>query len=270
MEKAKAMMHLCRQGSHFGTQFLALCSVGASGTTMSKCVVLAVLALVVVVSAQRKDTEVPYINQRWDTPNTFGGAWACGPTSSAMAMAHFGKIKKHPIQCSQPTPHTSDFGWYVSEIYTSPTGHVFNRMQKDSNGHPAYGAYGTCTDGGGAWARRIQEYVQDHGLVADFYPTATYPLIKSAIDKGQLVILSTQLTSAGHIILVRGYDNGKIIVNDPWGNANIHGYTGSGHGVTYTWAQVKTKWCVVVRQPAFAGELEGIPYEIAAEHDFAQ
>lgn len=236
---------------------------------MSKCILLALLSVVVLVAAQKKDIDVPYINQRWDTPNSFGGAWACGPTSSAMAMAHFGKIQKHPITCNQPTVHTSDYGWYVSEIYTSPTGFVFNRMQKDSNGHPAYGAYGTCTEGGGAWARRIQEYVQDHGLKADFYPTCSYDLVTKSINAGNLVILSTQLTSAGHIILVRGYDHGKIIVNDPWGNANIHGYTGSGYGVTYTWAQAKTKWCVVARHQAYKGELEGLPQEIAAEH-FAQ
>jgi len=214
---------------------------------MSKFVVLLLFAIVVAVCAQKKDTAVPYINQRWDTPDSFGGSWACGPTSTAMALAHFGKITPHPIQCSSPKPHTSDYGWYVSSIYTSPTGFTFNRMQKDSNGHPAYGAYGTCTDGGGAWAWRIQDYVKHHGMNADFYPSATYPLIKNAIDKGHLVVLSTQLTTAGHIILARGYDNGKIIVNDPWGDANIHGYTGSGHGVTYTWAQAKTRWCIVVR-----------------------
>jgi hypothetical protein len=241
-----------------------------SPVKMAKVLLLAFFALIVVVTANRKDIQVPYVNQRWDTPDSFGGNWACGPTSAVMAMAHFGKIKAHPIHCSSPTAHTSDYGWYVPSVYTSPTGFVFNRMQHDSNGHPAWGAYGTCTDGGGAWAWRIQDYAKHHGLVADFYPTATFSLVEKAINANQLVILSTQLTSAGHLILVRGYDSGKIIVNDPWGNANVHGYTGSGHGVTYTWAQAKTKWCVVVRQPTHAAELENLPLPVPLDGDFAQ
>jgi uncharacterized protein YvpB len=208
-----------------------------------------------------KVLNVPYVNQRWDTPDNFGGSWACGPTSAVMAMAYFGKIHLHPITCSSPTPHTSDFGWYVPNIYTSPTGFTFNRMQTDSAGHPAYGAWGTCTDGGGAWAWRIQDYARNHGLAADFYDTATFQLVKTAIDSGNLVILSTQLSSAGHIILVRGYNaDGSIVVNDPWGNANLPGWPANGNGVTYKWAFPQPKWCIVIRKASSQAELESLPF----------
>jgi hypothetical protein len=183
-----------------------------------------------------------------------------------MAMAYFGKIKPHPIQCSSPSPHTSDYGWYVPSVYTSPTGFTFNRMQPDSAGHPAWGAWGTCTDGGGAWAWRIQDYAKNHGLAADFFDTATFPLVKNAIDQGHLVVLSTQLSSAGHLILVRGYNaQGSIIVNDPWGNANLPGWPANGSGAVYTWSFAKTKWCIVIRQPGSMSELKNMPYP-APEH----
>lgn len=213
-----------------------------------------------------KVLNVSYVNQRFDTPDSFGGAWACGPTSAVMAMSYYGKIHAHPIQVSSPSKHISQFGWYVSNVYTSPTGVVFNRMQTDSNGKPAWGAYGWCTENGAAWAWRIQDYAKDHGLVADFYSTATFSLVKNAIDSGNLVLLSTMLTSAGHIIIVRGYTGtDSIIVNDPWGNANLQGYPANGDGVIYTWAFAKTKWCVVFRRPAYLGELDNLPFPAPRE-----
>jgi len=57
------------------------------------------------------------------------------------------------------------------------------------------------------------------------------------------------LTSAGHLILVKGYmANGNLIANDPWGDANKPGYGSSMNGanVEYTWAKVKAKWMVEV------------------------
>ena len=94
----------------------------------------------------------------------------------------------------------------------------------------------TCV--GAAWASRIQDALTKHQLKNKFYGTATFAEIKAAIDKGQypiptttvplfdtataghLIILSTQLTSAGHLILVRGYTDSpqQLIVNDPWGD----------------------------------------------------
>jgi hypothetical protein len=47
-------------------------------------------------------------------------------------------------------------------------------------------------------------------------------MIKYFFFQGHMVVLSTRLTPAGHIILV--YDtapNSILIVNDPWGNGTI-------------------------------------------------
>jgi len=193
---------------------------------------------------------VPYINQRWDTGDSFDGSYACGPTSALMAMAYFKKVTSKAVYTSTPWGHNNNFGWYDYSIYTSPTGYVFNTMDYDASGKPAYGAYGLCTLQGAAWAYLIQDYIQDHGgMSAPFYDTATQDLVSSYIKKGQPVVLSTQLSSAGHIVLVVGMTpNGDWIVNDPWGNANQPnwGIYPNGAYVTYTWAKMKTKWMVAV------------------------
>lgn len=210
------------------------------------------------VTGFKNITNVPYVHQVLDTPDSFAGGWACGPTSAVMAAAHYGKIKAHPITVSRPYSHTNNFGWYVSSVYTSPTGFVFNRMQKDAHGNAAYGAYGTCTDGGGAWAWRIQDYLKNHGLSTKFYDAASPTIIKSAIDAGHMVILSTQLTSAGHIIAVKGYRGTSVLANDPYGNANVGGYGTmlNGADVEYTWQFVRAKWCVEVWQPSSQEEFD--------------
>jgi len=203
-----------------------------------------------------KNLPVPYVHQKFDTPDSFCGSWACGPTSSIMAVAYFGKIHPHAIQVSSPEPHVSLFGWYVSEVYTSNvTGSTFNRMQTDSCGKPSYGAYGTCTENGAAWAWRIQDFVKRNGLESKFYDAATFDILQNAIDQNHLVVLSTQLTTSGHLVLVRGYDtvNGKmdLIVNDPWGNKNEPGYGEhrNGENIKYSFSFIKAKWMVEVWQP---------------------
>jgi len=192
---------------------------------------------------------VYYVHQLWDTGNSFNGGWACGPTSSVMAVSYYNKLGKHPIQTSQPTPHYNDYGWYVSGKYTSnQTGYVFDRMQNDASGKNSWGAYGTCTEDGGAWAWRMQLYCEKHGLKTQFYDTASFSAIQTALNKKHLIILSTQLSSVGHIILIRGFDGNYLIVNDPYGDANQPnwGKADNGGNVKYTWPQVKAKWMVEV------------------------
>jgi hypothetical protein len=163
---------------------------------------------------------MPYIHQVYDTPDEFNGNWACGPTSTVMGVCHFGRLQKWPITVNTPSPHNSDYGAYVSRKYTA-YGTTFDRMQTDASGKAAWGAYGWCTEGGGAWAWRMQDYAKKHDLKSDFEGSPTLAKVKSAIDAGKAVALSTQLTSAGHIIAVKGYTAAdKMIVNDPYGDKN--------------------------------------------------
>lgn len=210
-------------------------------------VALLVCAALCAYSQADKSIHAPYVHQKWDTPDWFNGGWACGPTSTVMAIAAFKHLQPHPINCSYPTRHENNYGWYVPSKYTA-YGYTFDRMQHDASGKPAWGLYGHCTDGGAAWASRIQDALTKHQLKNKFYGTATFAEIKAAIDQGHLVILSTQLTSAGHLILVRGYTDSpqQVIVNDPWGDADKPGYGHykNGEGIHYAWTRVAAKWMV--------------------------
>jgi len=195
------------------------------------------------------DVGAPMVHQRWDTKDSFDGSWACGPTSTVMAVARFSTLPPHPINVSSPTPHRNDYGYYVSEIYTFKST-TFNHPSSDAAGKTAYGAYGWCREGEqGTMAYLMQDYAKRHGLHSDFYATATFDKIKELLLKNHLVVLDTKMSSAGHIILVRGIDDaGNLICNDPYGNADggSYGRKTDGEGVHYTWQRVAARWMIDV------------------------
>jgi len=212
--------------------------------------------------------DVPYVHQDWDVGDSFNGSWACGPTSSTMAMAYHKKISPKPITCSRPWVHNNSFGYYDSNVYTSPINITFNRMQPDAAGKPAWGAYGTCTEGGGAWAWRVQQYVENHGgLMATFYDQSDPTLLKTSIDAGNLVIQSTQMSSAGHLVLIVGYNpDGTFLVNDPAGNKNGPSWAmyPTGAYQSYSWTTLAPKWCIVVSVTTMKERAKPAPFNIAS------
>lgn len=171
---------------------------------------------------------VPMIHQLWDTADSFNGSWACGPTSAVMALAYYNKLTPQAINVSYPSPHTSSFGFYVSNVY-SAYGYSFSRAQRDPSGRLAYGAYGHATDGGQAWAWRIQDYLSKHGIPNEFSDrTRTtyqqdFDYIKAQLNQGYLPIVGRSFrlngVGYGHLVIVRGYtSDNKLIINDPYGN----------------------------------------------------
>lgn len=196
-----------------------------------------------------RDNNVPMVHQRWDVGPDHDGSWSCSATTMAMILAFFNKLPKRPIQCPRPTPHTNDYGWYIISNYTSVTGITFNRGQLDPKRRMTYGGYGTCTDGGAGWAWRMQRYAEGHGLKTKFFDRATFALIQSEINRGALVALSTDVTPAGHIFVVKGHrGSNDLLVNDPFGNWREPGYGTkmNGANLVYPYNQVKAKWMVTV------------------------
>jgi len=191
----------------------------------------------------------PFVHQVWDTPDWFGGYCACGPTSATMALAFYNKLSPNPINISVPYPHTNSYGFYVPEKFG-----VF--QTRGVHGCPAgsrlgYGIYGNSMDVGRfAWAWRIQDSLNKLGLGNTYDSAATFEEIKAALGRGHLVILSTYLTSAGHVVLVRGYtSDGKLIVNDPYGNRSAGSYGKQridGADARYTWNETSPRWFIEV------------------------
>lgn len=209
-----------------------------------------------VTPAAGRDAAVPYVNQMYDARDDFCGIWACGPTAAVMALAYFGKLAAWPTRAAWPTAHDSQYGNYLSLSYTA-RGTTFDRVQPQpasgcdhDHNTDARGAYGWTTDGGDAWASRLADYAQKHDLGTRLGTQASLSQVKADLDAGRLVILSTKLTSAGHLVVARGYttDN-TLIVNDPYGDKH-QGYPNTGGaGAHYAWSEMQPVWYLTLTGP---------------------
>jgi hypothetical protein len=111
-------------------------------------------------------------------------------------------------------------------------------MEYDPQGRPAYGAYGWATSGGEAWGYLMADYLDRHVSHA-VHETATIDpaWIRARIDGRLMVVTMGHFTPAkyGHVALITGYtDDGRFIVNDPYGSDTDGSY--DGKSVRYTLA----------------------------------
>lgn len=198
---------------------------------------------------------VPYIRQCGDTSDDFNGSWACGATSAVMITAYYNRLPADPIWCTFCDPdHYSDYGKYVSEVYTL-YGYTFDETSPDASGNPAYGAYGYIHDSDGyAHKEYARGYFRRHGLFSKVIDNPSETDVKTETDKGHPVWASTNLWPSGHIVVIKGYtDDGYYIVNDPWPNGYDWCYM--GNDMPYSWSEMETssKW-IVTAEPVRPGD----------------
>ncbi|QSQ26655.1 C39 family peptidase [Pyxidicoccus parkwayensis] len=177
------------------------------------------------------------INQVYDTRDNFDGRGSCGPTSAVMTMASY-QLSEWGIWVNYGGNHYSPYGRYLTDSY-SYNGTTFSYTEPDYSGAGAWaGAHGWVYSAccGAVWAdllsylNRHTGWAQQHGWDETW--------IKGELNRGQLVAASGGMTSAGHIILIKGYTtDGKWIVNDPFG-VNTSGGPGGGDQ-TYTTAYIR-------------------------------
>jgi hypothetical protein len=211
---------------------------------------------------QGNNWPAPMVHQVWDTADEFNGYWACGPTSAVMALAYYQKIPPRAITINSGGVHTNDYGFYVSNIYEA-NGRRFDTSKPDASGRLAYGAYGQTIgwycDGYCSGMEPIRNYIRAHGLEAETSNRSStttqqdLDYVKEQIDRGYLVIASGTFNGLGHIVLIRGYtDDGRFILNDPYGDPNspgTYGRTRNGENVTIGFGNNLRfiKWMVVVK-----------------------
>ncbi len=188
-------------------------------------------------TAAKMDIWVPYMHQKWDTPDWFPGGWSCGPSSCLMAVQKYSILPVHTITCSSPTVHTHDFGWYVPTEYTF-NGYTYDILGVAPSETWVPGAHGfICREYGGAvWAYMVT-FLQQH-LLSSWQAGTAYSTFTAEIDAGYPVVASTSTLGYGHIQCFRGhFYNHAIIANDPYGNANISGWgtRRDGECVYYDW-----------------------------------
>lgn len=160
--------------------------------------------------------DVPYLSQRDNEKNPFG---ACNVTCYAMAFEFFKVPRRNDII----NPRTKKpFAQREDEISA-----FMEKNGRDRHAHDDL-----------AWMGR------QYGLHCSFSTTRTFDEIISEIRSGNPVIVSTVLTSAGHIILLRGVEGTNFIVNDPFGDYR-EGYQGAagrkGKGVLYSFDLMRRK-----------------------------
>lgn len=92
------------------------------------------------------------------------------------------------------------------------------------------------------WDRHVHDHLSKlfplFGLTNEFKVEASWEEIKVHLANNKPVIYSGRFTSAGHIIVIRGYDenNKQWIVNDPWGEYFASGYQDkSGENLRYSY-----------------------------------
>ena len=184
--------------------------------------------------------DVPYFNQIVDVPDNFDGSGSCGPSSMLMVLAFYKKLPHKPVTTAASFTHVSPYGGILPEI----DGKV-------------------CDPNLGAVHAWMLDYLRPlFPNVAIFYDQkATFARVKAELDAGRPVILGTQVTPAGHLMVARGYlKDGRLLCNDPAGNQTLMSRKGGvgafsptgnrywnyeGNGAVYDWDALDVRWVMV-------------------------
>lgn len=181
--------------------------------------------------------EAPYIHQVYDVPDWFNGHSACGATSAMMGLAFYEILPPWPCTASQPTPHTSDYGRYICEIYEF-NDYRYDIGGRDPSGRLGYGGFGFIIQRNWADTKGyMAQYVRQHGLGSSVDWSPSFAKAMVDVDHKYPFVLLNSLTSSGHYILVVGYVANKrqLIVNDPYGDKNLGYKNYRGKLAAYDW-----------------------------------
>jgi hypothetical protein len=221
-------------------------------------------------------SNVPYLHQVWDTPDNFNGNWACNASSAVMALGYYHILPKNPVTCSGPESHISDYGFYVSEVYTF-NGFTFNLGSGDPNGKIEYGGYGYITRNNWVDTKGyMRDFIRLHGAASEVDWSPSIAKAIREIDNRNPFVVLNSLSDVGHYITCIGYlkgsGEGTLIFNDPWGDKNDAQWRTfrSGIEVYYDWpginngyANLNNAACFIycrATPPVFTGNLKGHVY----------
>jgi GH24 family phage-related lysozyme (muramidase)/uncharacterized protein YvpB len=137
--------------------------------------------------------DVPYLSQLDNIENRYG---SCNVTCVAMCLTYLGMPRKPGTQLEDELYRQMErLGW---------DRHDPNDLMTLINSFPGY--------------KDI------------FRPNGSFKDIQTSIDAGNPVIIHGYFTKTGHIIVVCGYDDKGLIVNDPYGEYFSSGYDNSLSG----------------------------------------
>ncbi len=181
--------------------------------------------------------DVPYMHQRWDTPDWFNGSWSCGPTSCMMTVQYYMMLTPDSIWVSYPSPgRWSLWGNYIPVEYTF-LGYTYDELGESPGGVMVPGAHGFICPDGGAWWNNMVDFLNQHE-VSSAWAGTSWSTLTGQIDNDYPVVCSSNVLGYGHIILLNGYyANHTVVLNDPFGDANESGWGNyyNGKDVLYDW-----------------------------------
>lgn len=188
------------------------------------------------------DNRAVHIHQLYDTRDEFDGRGSCGPTTAVMTMATY-QLGEWGLSVKYGGTHWSPYGRYVTDSY-SYSGTSFNHTEPDYSNNGAWaGAHGWvysyCC--GAVWADMLSYLNRHTGWAKQHSWDAAW--IRSELDRGQLIAASGKMTSAGHIVLIKGYTtDGKWIVHDPFGPSTSGGPGGADQVYTTAYLKPSVVW----------------------------
>ena len=178
-----------------------------------------------IVPGFNPTTYEPYVHQVLDTPRDFDRKhYSCGAASTVMVLAALQKLESNNLG---------------EEVRKFHNGHYHNGRWVKTSDQSRYAGYFSLME------RALRDYgIDQNGR----HTVSNLQQIVNALERGHAVIALTSLTSLGHIVVIIGYERAgaevRLIVNDPYGNANRYPYNGSrrdGAGVVYTWEKLGFK-----------------------------
>ena len=193
---------------------------------------------------------VPYVSQVWDSPDGFDGSGSCGPGSLTMVLAYLKKLPEKPVIVTESYPHESALGGNIPALYAA-----------------------VCEPGMGAVHQKMLDFVRPMvpGVAIFYREKATWKRVKAELDAGRPVMLGTQVTPAGHLMVARGYTtDGRLLVNDPAGNRDLAArwsrpdgewsktggryWNGEGKGALYDWDALEVRWVMTFGPKSEGGD----------------
>ena len=198
-------------------------------------------------------TDIPYINQVWDTPAVNGsykyGYVCCAPSSSCMMLGWLGYVSPHAVtsRSSYAAVKTCNYSWYVAKQYTSKTGYVFSKTASGNGTSGVAGGYGYMW-GYGSPSSMMAKFHTNNG-VAKSYFSSSWNVLVTQCNANRPYIICLQNGTGGHVVIVFRANQqaandgsstwsktGSFICHDPYGDYNGSSYPNwDGRYATYDW-----------------------------------
>ena len=205
--------------------------------------------------------DIPYVHQRYDTPDWHNGSGSCAPTAAMMVLAYYGILPPWPTYCSTPYVHWNNWGGYVADKYQFRGVDYALFQTTDNGGNVTWGAYGYMWKTGSPYSRMLGFY-QKNGMTASQTDNTPHNIAMAEIQAGRPFTMCVLLTTAGHVVIAHGVgaEAHTFVFNDPYGDKNQGYMNYYGKNVQYDWPGynnghqnlTEVAWCIATSFNPFA------------------